>query len=199
MQKEIKSKMGALFEVSSDPRVRWEYMKYIMRDFSRKFSVEYNRKMDKNRLKLENKVKDLTNKLKTSSTESKVKKYEECKGELEKMYDQITQGIILRSKVAWYEKGKKSNKNFLNLEKRNKTKTHIRKLINDNEEISDANDILKIVKSFYGNLYSSRALKTELECLEYLKDINAPVLTAALHSMLSNKSPGNDVSVSLIR
>ena len=65
----------------------------------------------------------------------------------------------------------------MNLEKRNKAKTHIRKLINDNEEISDADDILKIVKSFYRNLYSSRALKTERECLEYLKDINAPVLT----------------------
>ena len=81
MQKEIKSKMGVLFEVSGDPRVRWEYMKYIMRDFSRKFS--------KNRLELENKVKDLTNKLKTSSTESEVKEYEECKAELEKMYDHI--------------------------------------------------------------------------------------------------------------
>ena len=209
MQKEIKSKMGVLFEVFSDPRVRWEYMKYIMRDFSRKFSIEYSSKMSKNRLELENKVKDLTNKLKTSSTESEVKEYEECKAEFEKMYDHLTQGIILWSKVVWYEKGEKSNKYFLNLEKRNKAKTHIRKLINDNEEISDADDILKIVKSFYGNLYSSRVLKTERECLEYLKDINAPVLTtlqceacegklslneiyAALESMPSNKSPGND-------
>ena len=97
----------------------------------------------------------------------------------------------------------------MNLEKRNKAKTHVRKLINVNEEISDADDILKIVKSFCGNLYSSRALKTEQECFEYLKDINAPVLTtvqcetcegklflhetyAALESMPSNKSPGND-------
>ena len=63
--------------------------------------------MGKNKLELENKVKDLTNKLKTSSTESEVKEYEECKAELEKMYDHITQGIILRSKVAWYEKGKR--------------------------------------------------------------------------------------------
>ena len=52
-------------------------------------------------------------------------------------------------------------------------------------------------------------MKTEQECLEYLKDINTPVLTtvqcetcegklslneiyAALESMPSNKSPGND-------
>ena len=106
MQKEIKSKMGVLFEVSSDPRVRWEYMKYIMRYFSRKFAIEYSRKLGKNRLELENIVKDLINELKTSSTESEVKEYEECKAELEKMHDHIIQGIVLRSKVPWYEKGK---------------------------------------------------------------------------------------------
>ena len=67
MQKEIKSKMGVLFEVSNDPRFRSECMKYTIRDFSRKSSSEDSRKMSKDRLELENKVKDLTNKLKTSS------------------------------------------------------------------------------------------------------------------------------------
>ena len=106
--------------------------------------------------------------------------------------------------MVW--EGETSSKYSLNLEKRNKAKTHIRKLINDNEEISDADDILKMVKSFYGNLSSSRTLKTERECL---KNINAPVLItvqcetcedklsvneiyAALESMPSNKSSGND-------
>ena len=110
-------------------------------------------------MKIRNKVKDLSSKLTTSSTESEVKEYEECKAKLEKMYDHITQGIILRSKVAWYEKGEKSNKYFSNLGKRNKAKTHIRKLIDDSKEISDADNILKIVKSYFGNLYSSRSLK----------------------------------------
>ena len=49
------------------------------------------------------------------------------------MYDHLAQGIISRSKVTSYEKGEKSNKYFLNLEKKNKAKTHIRNLINDNE------------------------------------------------------------------
>ena len=164
--------------------------------------------MGKNRLELENKVKNLSSKLTTSSTESEAKEYEECKAKLEKMYDHITQGIILRSKVAWYEKGEKSNKYFLNLEKRNKAKTHIRKLIDDSKEISDADNILKIVKSYFGNLYSSRSLKTEHECLEYLKGTKAHVLTTdqckscegklslneiyqALVNIPPNKSPGN--------
>ena len=64
------------------------------------------------------------------------------------------------------------------------------------------------VQRKYGNLYSFRALRTERECLEYLEDVNAPVLTtvqcetcegklslheiyAALESMPSNISPAN--------
>ena len=33
------------------------------------------------------------------------------------------------SHATWYEKGEKSTKYFLNLEKQNKTKSHVRKLI----------------------------------------------------------------------
>ena len=83
--------------------------------------------MSKNRLELENIIKDLTNKLKTSSTKSELKEYEECRAELEKMYDHLTQGIILRSKVTWYEKEGKSNKYFLNLEKKIKPKPILEK------------------------------------------------------------------------
>ena len=36
--------------------------------------------------------------------------------------DYITQGTIIRSRVNWYEKGKKNNKYFLNLQKSNKKK-----------------------------------------------------------------------------
>ena len=40
--------------------------------------------------------------------------------ELDTIYDYITEGIILGSKVNWYEHGEKSSKYFFNLEKRNK-------------------------------------------------------------------------------
>ena len=50
--------------------------------------------------------------------------------ELESIYNYITEGIILRSKVDWYEHGEKSSKYFLNLEKRNKAKSHLRKNCN---------------------------------------------------------------------
>ena len=38
--------------------------------------------------------------------------YENTKAELEQIHYHITNGIILRSKVKWYEEGEKNNKYF---------------------------------------------------------------------------------------
>ena len=54
--------------------------------------------------------------------------YSDAKNELEKAYDHIAEGIILRSRVQWYEKCEKSTRYFIRLEKRNKSKFHTRKL-----------------------------------------------------------------------
>ena len=48
--------------------------------------------------------------------------YEEAKAEMEKTYDHITDGIILRSKAQWYEKDEKASKYLLTLEKTGKLK-----------------------------------------------------------------------------
>jgi len=46
----------------------------------------------------------------------------------EKLYEEKVEGIIVRSRARWYEHGEKNSKYFFNLEKRNHTKKHIRKL-----------------------------------------------------------------------
>ena len=98
------------------------------------------------------------------------------------------------------------------MEKRNKSKSHIRKLILDENDTSEETDdlvILRELKSFYASLYRKRSLKTEDECMEYLGNINTPQLQdndieccegkltlkecwEALNSMKNNKSPGNE-------
>ena len=57
-----------------------------------------------------------------------MEKYENLKGELEKLYNHKIQGVMLRSKARWHEKGEKSTKYFYNLEKRNNVRKQIRKL-----------------------------------------------------------------------
>ena len=76
------------------------------------------------------------------------------------------------------KKGRKIPNFFLSLEKNNKAKLHIRKVIDSNgEEITDQGNILKEIKCFYSNLCSRKSVKTEQDCLDYLKSIDAPMLS----------------------
>ena len=55
---------------------------------------------------------------------------ERYKSELESMYDKKVEGLqIIRARVRWHEHGEKNSKYFLNLEKRNHIKKHIKKII----------------------------------------------------------------------
>ena len=89
-------------------------------------------------------------------------------------------------------------------------KSHIRKVNDSNgEEITDQGNILKEIRCFYGNLYLRTSVKTEQDCLDYLKSISAPTLSEidketcegkltvqscwnALNTTKNGKSPGND-------
>ena len=143
-------------------------------------------------------------------SETLILEYESAKADLEKINDYVPSGAIFRSKVRWYEEGEKNTSYFLSLEKRNKAKSHIRKIINTNDaEITDEKMILKEISNFYSNLYSKKPRKSEDECLQYLASISTPQLSStdreacegkitmqncweALMSMKDGKSPGND-------
>ena len=121
-----------------DPMMKWEFVKYKCRDLSRKISIEKSRERRLRRVELENRLAELENMITTNPSEEVITEYSNCKSDLETLYNYITVGIIMRSKSNWYEFGEKSSKYFLNLEKRNKTKSHVRKIIiQNNSEISE--------------------------------------------------------------
>ena len=119
-------------------------------------------------MNLEKRVKFYEDNLNSNSNNSSLKDYQDAKVKLETMYNHITEGIIIWSRCDWHELGEKSSRYFLGLEKRNKTKTHLRKLVTGNEvdEITDLKLIRSELKSFYSNLYKRQSMKTETECLE---------------------------------
>ena len=63
---------------------------------------------------LEKKLKDLEQNLNNEETKLQ---YNSFKDELNYIYEEISNGIKIRSLCNWYELGEKSNKYFLNLEK----------------------------------------------------------------------------------
>ena len=112
------------------------------------------------RLNLEKKVKSLELQISSESSEELLQEYHKCKNDLDTIYDYITEGIILRSKVNWYEHGEKSSRYFLNLEKRNKARSFLKKVFISNGTIStDPDEILSAIRTFYSELYKNKSLK----------------------------------------
>ena len=131
----------------TDPRLKWEFIKYKMRSFSITYSKNKARDRKAERLGLESKVNHLESTFTTDTCEELKKEYEESKAKLEQLYDYFTQGAIIRSKCSWYEKGEKSTKYFLNLEKHRKSMTQVRKLTKDGNEITDLSIINNELKT----------------------------------------------------
>ena len=102
-----------------DPSIIWEFHKYKMFRFSKGYANEQAEKRKTKKTALEKKVCDLEKQVVETkgNSESIVAEYQNAKNELEKLYDYITNGIILRSKAHWYEEGEKNTKYFLSLEK----------------------------------------------------------------------------------
>ena len=194
----------------TDPIMKWAFLKFKFREFSRSFSIQKSKERKARRCELEKRLTELECSLSTNHNNNMLEEYHKCKSELDTLYDYITAGLIIRSKSNWYEQEEKSSKYFLNLEKRNQVKSHIRKLISDSVNvINDPSEILSSIKDFYATLYKHRSTKNERECLEYLHSLNIPKLSEAernsceglltkkecweaLSEMKNGKSPGND-------
>ena len=209
----MKNKIPEFYQESEDlwdDVVLWEFLKYKMRQFSMTYSKENAFERTSTHLTFEKKVNELEIQKRSNADEALLDQYNKSKNELENLYNYITEGIILRSKVNWYEYGEKSSKYFLCIEERNKAESHLRKVVKTNDqETSDPTEIIRSLKDFYSSLYTRRSNKTEDECIAYLRNINIPKLTDdernvcegkltkmeiwyTLNSMGNNRSPGND-------
>ena len=71
--------------------------------------------------------------------------------------EQHTKGVIIRSKIRWYNEGEKNAKYFLNLEKRHFKQGTINGLkAKDGAHVSSDKEILKQCEIFYKSLYRSK-------------------------------------------
>ena len=101
----------------SDIMSRWEFLKYRIRQFSSEFSKQKAVERKASRLYLERKVKSLETQLNSDSSDELLLEYNRSKDELESLCNCITERIILRSRISWYEHEEKSSKYFFNLRK----------------------------------------------------------------------------------
>ena len=98
---------------------------------------------------------------------------------METFHEEKTKGIIIRARVRWHEYGEKSTKYFLNLEKRNPVKKHVRKLFISGVIKTDPFCILKEQERFYRDLCKSKKYDPEItqKISACLNDLNIPKLS----------------------
>ena len=99
-----------------DAQNKWELIKYEIRKHTMKFSKNVAKEKRERKSLHENIVK----KYKTMGEPHSItgEQYQNSKNELERIYNDLTEGYILRSKCKWYEEGEKSTQFFLGLEKK---------------------------------------------------------------------------------
>ena len=191
-----------------DDRMKWEWLKYKIRNFTIHFSKQ-NSKQKQDKIDLLTKELTILEQ-EIVSDENKTIIYLAKKNELENLMKEKTEGIILRAKARWHQEGENSTKYFYNLEKRNYNKKTMKKLNIDGKLRENPKEILTEQKNFYKNLYSSEKqhIDKDLET-KFLKNPTLPKLTKensiscegklttsecfkALKSFGKCKSPGND-------
>ena len=89
------------------------------------------------------------------------------KNKIEEIYEKKAEGARIRSKCLRYEEGEKSSKFFLHLEKQRGIQDQIRKLIVNNQEITDLNKIQNELLFFYETLFRNTSANTSEGCQSF--------------------------------
>ncbi|KAL9976148.1 hypothetical protein ACROYT_G013405 [Oculina patagonica] len=140
----------------SDKRAKWDWLKFKIKTSSIIYSKQLSKDRQRREEELNARHQDMLRKFQENPCETTRLETEKLKSELEALYDEKVEGIIIRSRAMWHEHGEKNTKYFLNLEKRNNIKKHIRKLFVSGSISTDPFEILNAEKCFYRKLYSKQ-------------------------------------------
>ena len=198
-------------KVLSDDRTIWDWIKYNIKTHAIAHSKKRAKERDDKEKCLQKELNRAKEALEKNPSDSNTCRYYASREKLETFYEEKTKGIIIRARVRWHEHGEKSTKYFLNLEKRNHVKKHIRKLYIKGAINTDPVDILKEQERFYHNLYKTDNTDPDIDTKRstFLSELNIPKPSEqqkiscegkisseecfrVLDIFHNNKTPGND-------
>ena len=198
---------------SIDDQLLFETVLLMIRGKTIYYSSTKKKIQKKTEIDLENELLTLENHLDSvNNIDEKadiLDKINENKLRLDEINNSKIQGMLIRSKAKWIEKGEKPTKYFLKLETRNflnKSFTEIEKP--DGSKLTNNESIIKEVRNYYEKLYKAENvadINLNQICQNYdIPKLNEnkkfslegkltlPELSTALKRMKNDKSPGPD-------
>ena len=167
--KKLIIKINASNEFLEGAQMKQEFLKYEIRKFTNDYSKTAAEIRKQHKIDLEHKLKNLGNNL---ISEENRKLYNYCKTQLETIYEHIAGNIKIRNKCKLYEHAKKSTKFFLNLEKKQGVLNRIGRLIVEQKEITNQEQIFRNIKAFYEILFKRNFSKTDVEKQRFLNSLS---------------------------
>ena len=79
--------------------------------------------------------------MKNRSCDKNIEEYHKCKVDLDLIYDNIGEGVKIRSKCQWHEESKKWTKYSLNIKKKQSGWSVIQRSVTDKKDIVKQNKI----------------------------------------------------------
>ena len=165
--------------LEGDPQVLWDYCKTQIKTFSLAYG---KRKAQENKTELCKVEIKLSKACKNLSQNPDNAQHLQDVNNFKNKYDILsmskTQGDLIRSKADWAEKGEKSNKYFLQLEKtRAKQKLMTVLELDDGTIVTDPELIMSEQIKFYQNLYKDTKVYRKASLEDFIKDVNIPKLS----------------------
>ena len=185
------------------PIMRWEIIKRRIKKVATKYA---RAKVSEENLVIAN-LSEKVNEYETRFplTEEEDKLYTQTKLDLEEKIMDKTRASMFRSKVQWFEEGEKNTKYFFALEKaRYNAKTCYKIIGQDDQEIEEPSEILKVQHSYYQTLYEEdKHVQFNLQNTyglyvpEHIKlqqdqQLQIQDYEEAIKKMNNNKTPGQD-------
>ena len=192
----------------TDIRLWWEDVKNNIKQFTQKYCKIQKKQHNKHLHSLHKRLRNLNRKL----TQNPIK-FQKLANTLRRQiltYEQdVAEGARIRSKIKWKIEGEKCTKFFFNLEKQSQAEKSISKLkLANNQTITNPDDIINEIKSFYEQLYAKQGIN-DPTLQHLLQSTPTPKISnqskqkcdlpltememkQAIFSMEKNKSPGSD-------
>ena len=139
----------------SDNRSVWDWLKYNIRNHAIDYSKRKAKGKNERERTLQNEYDVAAKLYENNPSALNQNRLNQAKEMLELFYEEKTKVIIIRARARWHEHRERRTKYFLNLEKWNHVKKHIRKLVVSGVITTDPFNILNKEKRLYNDLYKS--------------------------------------------
>ena len=206
----------------SDPRSRWDFIKWKMKTHSRDFSIRLKKKRTSFKDSVEKRLAKCDNELRANPDDREIaQRYMDAKTDYDVILEEENEQLRFRARVNVYEKSEKSTEYFFRQIKSNAARSNITTLDMNGKTTEDPTEINNAIYNYYKNLYKeeenvSERIATE-KCDEFLtndipkisleqqKACDMEITREEIRNILfkdlkAKKSPGNDgITVGLLK